>query len=89
MSRVRSGHHILSIEHLLSEFWDSHGSVLLRATSCQRCEADHEEVQTGERNQIDGHLSQVRVQLTREPQASCDSGHNDGDKVVEVTVCWC
>ena len=26
--------------------------------------------------------------MTRETQASRDTGHDDGDEVVQVTVCW-
>ena len=36
--------------------------------------------------QVDRELAQVRVELTREAQAGGDAGHDDGDKVVEVSV---
>jgi hypothetical protein len=36
--------------------------------------------------QVDGKLAQVRVELTREAQASGDTGHDEGDEVVQVTV---
>ena len=45
----------------------------------QRGEAQHEEVQTRERDQVHGQLPQVAVQLTRETQA------HGGHKVVQVT----
>jgi len=48
--RVRGSHHVFGIEHLLSEFRDSDGTVLLAATSSQRCKANHEEMKMGERN---------------------------------------
>ena len=32
VSWVRSAHHVLSIEHLLSKFWDGKSSVLLRTS---------------------------------------------------------
>ena len=38
---------------------------------------------------VNSELPQIRVKLTREPQASCNTGHDDRDKVVKVTVCWC
>jgi hypothetical protein len=38
---------------------------------------------------VDSELPQIRVELTREPQARCNTGHDDRDKVVEITVCWC
>ena len=36
--------------------------------------------------QVDGKLAQVRVELTREAQASGDAGHDEGDEMVQVTV---
>lgn len=66
MSWVRGGHHVLSIEHLLSELRDTDGTELLAATGSEGSEADHEEVETREGNKVDSHLSQIRVQLTRE-----------------------
>lgn len=50
MSGVRCGHHILRIEHLLSELRNSDGPVLLATPSGQWCEASHEEVKTREGN---------------------------------------
>ena len=38
---------------------------------------------------VDGQLTEVGVELTRETQASGDTRHDHGDEVVEVTVCWC
>ena len=64
--RVSGGHHVLRLEHLLGELGNSDGAVLLAAACGQGCETDHEEVETGERNHVDGELPQVRVELTRE-----------------------
>ena len=86
MPWVRGSHHVLSIEHLLGEFWHANGTVLLTTTSSKRSEADHEEVETGEGNQVDGHLAQVRVKLTRESQTGSDTGHDDGNEMVQVIV---
>lgn len=66
MSWVRGRHHILSIEHLLSQFRHGYGTVLLAATGRQRSKANHEEVETRERNQVDRHFTKVRVELTGE-----------------------
>jgi hypothetical protein len=52
MSGVSGAHHVLGIEHLLSEFWDGQGSVLLRSSGGQWGESDHEEMKTGEGNQV-------------------------------------
>jgi len=65
VSRVGGSHHVLGIEHLLGEFRHGNGAVLLTAASNKRSKADHEEVKTGEGNQVDGHLAEVRVELTR------------------------
>jgi len=50
VTRVSGSHHVLSIEHLLSEFGNSNGAVLLAAAGGKRSETGHEEVETGERN---------------------------------------
>ena len=36
---------------------------------------------------VDSQLPEVRVELTREAQASRDTRHDNGDEVVEVTIC--
>ena len=83
---VSGAHHVLGIEHLLGEFGDSEGSVLLRSSGGQGGETHHEEVETGEGDQVDSQLSEVRVELTRETEAASDTGHGGGDQVVQVTV---
>lgn len=69
VSGIAGGHHVLGVEHLLGQFWNGQGAVLLGATGRQRGESGHEEVQTRERNHVDGQFSQIGVQLTRETQA--------------------
>jgi len=86
VSRVGGAHHVLGVEHLLGQFWDGQGSVLLGSSGGQRSESSHEEVETRERNQVDGQLSEVGVQLTRESEAASDTGHGGGNQVVQVTV---
>jgi len=66
MTRVRSRHHVLSIEHLRSELGYGDSAVLLITTSGQGSEPDHEEVETRERNKVDRHFAQIRVELTGE-----------------------
>ena len=53
-SGIAGSHHVLCIEHLLGEFWNGQGSVLLRSSAGQRGESWHEEVKTGERYHVDG-----------------------------------
>merc|ERR1740117_2321585 len=86
--RYEAAHHVLCVEHLLGEFRHGECSVLLGSTGSERSESDHEEVQSWEWYQVDCHLSQVRVELTWESHAACDSRHSDGDKMVQVTVGW-
>jgi len=52
VSGVSSAHHVFGIEHLLGQFWDSQGSVLLRSSGGQGCETNHEEMETGEGDQV-------------------------------------
>jgi hypothetical protein len=73
MSGVSCTHHILGIEHLLVEFRDSEGSILLGSTGCEGSKSNHEEVETWEGNEVDGQLSKIRVQLTRETETACYS----------------
>ncbi len=56
------------------------------ATGGQGGEADHEEVETGEGNHVDGQLAEVRVELAREAQRNGHAGHDGRDQVVEVAV---
>jgi len=73
VARVGGAHHVLSVEHLLGEFRHSKCSLLLGSARCQGSESDHEEVQSGEWNEVDSHLPEVTVELTRESDASSHS----------------
>lgn len=42
-----------------------------------------------ERNHVDSQLSQIRVELTRETKARRDTRHDDGDELIEITICRC
>ena len=86
MSWVSSTHHVLGIEHLLGEFGDGKSSVLLRSSGGEGSKANHEEVQPGEGDQVDGKLSKIRVELTRESEAASDSGHGSRDQMVKISV---
>ena len=83
---VGGAHHVLGVELLLRQFGDGQGTVLLGSTTGQRGEANHEKVQTRERDHVHRNLAQVTVQLTRESQAARDAGHGRGHQVVQVTV---
>jgi len=84
---VRGSHHILGIEHLLSELWNGDSTILLASTGGQGGVTSHEEVKTWEGNHIDGQLPQIGVELTRETQTGGDTGHDDRHEVVKVAVC--
>merc|ERR1712118_146594 len=70
MARVGGAHHVLSVEHLLSQLRHGQGAVLLRAAACERRETCHKEMETWEGDQIDRDLPQVAVQLAWEAQAA-------------------
>jgi len=73
MSWVRSAHHVLGVEHLLGELWDGKGSVLLGTSGGKWGETSHEEMKTWEWDEVNSKLSQVRVELTWESEAACDT----------------
>jgi len=87
MSGVWGAHHVFGIKHLLGEFGYSQSSVLLRSSWGQGSETSHEEVETGEGDQVDCQFSQVRVQLTWESEATCDTWNGSWDQVVKITIC--
>jgi hypothetical protein len=86
MSGIASSHHVLGIEHLGSQVSDGSGSEVLGLTGRQGSEANQEEVETREGDQVDGQLAQVRVELSRESEAACDSTHHRGHQVVQISV---
>merc|ERR1719337_51112 len=79
---ISGTHHVLGVEHLLGQLGNSQGAVLLRTTAGQWNEADHEEVQTRERNHVDGKFAEVRVELTRETKAGGGARHGGRHEVV-------
>lgn len=86
VTEVRSGHHVLGVEHLLGELGNADLAVLVATAAGEGSESDHEEVQTGEGNHVDGKLAEIGVELTGETEGGGHTGHDSGDQVVEVTV---
>ena len=62
---VTGGHHVLGVEHLLRQLWNGQPPILLTAAGCEWSKARHEEVETRERNHVDGQLTKIGVQLER------------------------
>jgi len=68
------------------ELGDGEGTVLLGAAGGEGGETSHEEVETGEGDQVDSELSEVGVELTGETEAAGDTGESGGDEMVKITV---
>merc|ERR1712195_169644 len=86
VTRVGSAYHVLGIEHLLGELGDGESSVLLGASGGEGGESSHEEMETGEGDQVNGELSEIGVKLTGESEAAGDTGESGGDEMVKITV---
>ena len=86
VSEVGRGHHILGVIHLLGKLRHGDGTEGMSTSAGERSEANHEEVETGERNHVDGQFAEVGVQLTRESEAGGHTGHDSRHKMVEISV---
>jgi hypothetical protein len=74
MPGIRDCHHVLGIEHLLSELRISNGSVLCTTTSSQGCKTNHEEMQTRER---DCNIGNSSVLCTTTSSQGCETSHEE------------
>merc|ERR1719345_1993 len=83
---VGGAHHVLGIEHLLGELGHGECAVLLGASGGKRGESSHEEMESGEGDQVDGKFPEIRVELTGESEAASHTGEGGGDEMVEITV---
>lgn len=65
MSWITCRHHVLVVEHLLSQLVHSQGAVLLVVATGQRREARDEEMKAREWDHIHSQLSEIGVQLLK------------------------
>mmetsp|Transcript_9909 Transcript_9909/g.24689 ORF Transcript_9909/g.24689 Transcript_9909/m.24689 type:complete len:545 (-) Transcript_9909:49-1683(-) len=85
---VCRSHHVPSLEDLLREVANRDPPVGGGGGRSQRGEADLEEVQAWERDEVHAELSQVGVQLPREPQAAGHTCHHTAHQIVQVAERW-
>merc|ERR1712195_150611 len=83
---VGGAHHVLGIEHLLGELGHGECAVLLGASGGKRGESSHEEMESGEGDQVNGEFPEIGVELTGESEAASHTGEGGGDEMVEITV---
>jgi len=77
MPGITSCHHVLRIKHLLGQLGDRQSAILLRSLGGQWGKAGHEEVKAREGHHVDGQLTEISIELTREPQTGGHSRHCD------------
>ena len=61
VTEIGSGHHVLRVVHLLSQLWNGDSTERVCATTGQRSKSNHEEMETGEGNHVDGELAKIGV----------------------------
>merc|ERR1712195_30906 len=83
---VGGAHHVLGIEHLLGELGHGECAVLLGASGGKGGESSHEEMESGEGDQVDGEFPEIGVELSGESEAASHTGEGGGDEMVEITV---
>lgn len=86
IAKVRGGHHVFGIIHLLGQLWYRDSTERVSATAGERREADHEKVETRKRDHVDGQFAEVRVELTGEAEAGSDAGHDSRHEMIEISV---
>lgn len=88
VARIGGAHHVSCLEGLLCELGHGQDTESLGAEGGQRGESNQEEVKTWERNHVDGKLSEIAVELTRETERASGSSDGVGDQLVEIAVGW-
>ena len=46
----------------------------------------HQRLKDVAQTHVDGEFPEIRVELTRETQTRCDTGHNNGDEMVKIAI---
>ena len=86
VAEIRSSHHVLGSNICWVNSGNGDGTERVSATAGERSEANHEEMETRERNHVDSQLSEIGVELTWESKASGDTGHDGRDQVVKIAI---
>lgn len=66
--------------------WDSEGAVILSGARYKRSETRHKEMKSREWHHVHCQFSQISVQLTGEPKASCHTRHCQRHQMIEIAV---
>lgn len=86
VAEVGCSHHVLWVVHLLREFRNADGTEGVGAARSERRKSNHEEVETWERNHVDGQFAEVRVELSGESERGRNTRHDGRDQMVKVPV---
>ena len=86
VTRITSSHHIFGVEKLLGQLGHGERAVGLAVTRGERGKTGHEEMKTGEGDHVDGKLSEISIELTRESETGCNTRHGGTDQVVQIPV---
>ena len=85
LSNDGSPYHVFGLEYLLGEFEDGKSAILLGTAGGEGSEIIHEEMETGEGDEVESKLSKFRIELIWEPETAGETSEGGRDEIVKIT----